>query len=73
MIRRPVGEWKWGWGEDGWWILLPFGLAVAWWAWADMSGLTKRKAMERIDAKKEARRQQSMERLGMAPKGKRRR
>jgi small Trp-rich protein len=28
-------------------VLTPFALAVAWWAWADSSGYTKRKAMER--------------------------
>lgn len=65
----PVGEWKWGWGEQGLWILLPFGLALVWWLWADFSGLTQRKAMERVEAKKEARRQQALDALGMG-KGK---
>ncbi len=37
----PVAAWDW------WVVFVPFGLAVAWWAWADSSGYTKRKAMER--------------------------
>ncbi len=52
----PVATWDW------WTVLAPFGLAIAWWYWADASGYTKRKAMERenlrkqhrIDANKEA-------------------
>lgn len=40
----------------GWlWVLSPFVLAVAWWAWADGFGYTRRKAMEREDARKKAR------------------
>ena len=45
----PVAEWDW------WVVLTPFGLAVAWWTWADNSGYTKRKAMEREDARRQAR------------------
>lgn len=69
----PVGEWVWGWGEMGLFILVPFGLAVVWWAWADMSGLTQRKAMEKVDAKREARRQKSLDALGMQDPRKRKR
>jgi small Trp-rich protein len=29
------------------WVLSPFALAIAWWAWADSSGFTKRRAMEK--------------------------
>lgn len=42
----PVDAWSW------WLVFAPFGLAVAWWAWADSSGYTKRKAMERENARK---------------------
>ena len=45
----PGAEWDW------WVVLTPFGLAVAWWTWADNSGYTKRKAMEREDARRQAR------------------
>jgi small Trp-rich protein len=62
----PVGGWPW------WLVLAPFGLAVAWWGWADSSGYTKRRAMQAMDAKREARRLQQMEALGTgAPKRRR--
>lgn len=37
------------------WVLSPFALAVAWWAWADASGYTKRKAVERENARRQER------------------
>lgn len=55
----PVAAWSW------WGVLSPFALAVAWWAWADMSGYTKRKAMEREDARKKARVDKQREQLGL--------
>jgi len=45
----PVAGWSW------WWVLAPFALAVAWWAWADSSGYTKRKAMERENERRQDR------------------
>lgn len=50
-------------------VLAPFALAVLWWLWSDGSGRTQRKAMEAMDAKKAARRQQQMEALGQARPG----
>jgi small Trp-rich protein len=46
----PVAALSW------WWVMLPFGLAAAWWSWADYSGYTKRKAMERENKRRDARR-----------------
>ena len=44
----PTAAWDW------WVCLVPFGLAIAWWAWADASGWTKAKAIEReLDRKKQ--------------------
>ena len=60
-----VGRWSW------WLVLAPFGLALAWWAWADASGYTKRRAMDAMDAKRDARRREQMEALGTAPKRRR--
>ncbi len=54
----PVAAWSW------WWVLSPFALAVAWWAWADSSGYTKRKAMEREDARRRARIERNKEAIG---------
>lgn len=52
----PVVDWSW------WLVLAPFALAVVWWAWADASGYTRRKAMaieekrrqDRIDKQRDA-------------------
>ena len=58
----PVANWAW------WWVLSPFGLAVLWWAWADWSGYTKKKVVEKEDARKQARIQKSREALGAGTK-----
>ena len=58
----PVATWAW------WWVLSPFGLAVLWWAWADWSGYTKRKVVERENARKQARIDKSRETLGINTK-----
>lgn len=58
----PVAEWSWM------VVLAPFALAVAWWTWADWSGYTKKKAVERENAKKQARIEKSREQLGLGPK-----
>jgi len=60
----PVGGWSW------WVVLAPFACAAAWWAWADATGYTKRRAMDRMDAKKAERRRRNMEALGTGPKRK---
>jgi small Trp-rich protein len=49
-----------------WWIvLIPFALAMAWWAWADASGYTKRKAMEREERRKQERIERQRSQMGM--------
>ena len=55
----PVAMWPW------WGVLLPFGLAIAWWAFADSTGLTRRRAMDKMDAKKVDRRERNLEALGL--------
>jgi len=61
----PVAMWEW------WWVLSPFALAVAWWAWADWSGYTKRKVVEKESARKQARIDKSRESLGINTKRRR--
>lgn len=62
----PVAGWDW------WLVLLPFGLAVAWWAWADASGYTKKQAMKRENARRQARIDKNREAIGtLAPKKRR--
>ena len=63
----PVAAWSW------WIILSPFALAAAWWAYADATGFTQRKAMKQMDEKKAARRDKQMEALGQGDSSKRRR
>ncbi|MFY8044793.1 MAG: TIGR04438 family Trp-rich protein [Rhodoferax sp.] len=62
----PVAAWSW------WWVLSPFGLAVAWWSWADSSGYTKRKAMERENARKQERIDNNRKAIGTLVSKKRR-
>ncbi|HEV7914214.1 MAG TPA: TIGR04438 family Trp-rich protein [Albitalea sp.] len=61
----PVALWPW------WGVLLPFGLAVVWWAWADATGFTKRREMDKMDEKKKQRRIDNLDALGMDEKGRR--
>ena len=61
----PVAAWSWL------WVLSPFALAVLWWAWADSSGYTKRKAMERENARRDARVQRNREAIGTSYKKRR--
>ncbi len=55
----PVAGWSW------WWVLSPFAAAVTWWAWADATGYTKRKAMEKMDQRKQDRIDKQKNALGM--------
>ncbi|MFN7855151.1 MAG: TIGR04438 family Trp-rich protein [Acidovorax sp.] len=55
----PVATWSW------WVVLSPFAATAAWWAWADASGYTKRKAMEKMDRRKQDRINKHKEALGV--------
>jgi small Trp-rich protein len=55
-------------GLSWWWVLSPFALAVAWWAWADATGYTKRKEMEKMDQKKQERIDKQRAALGIRTK-----
>jgi small Trp-rich protein len=72
-IALAVMFWKWyniggptTWTVDDWIVIgIPFGLTVAWWVWADETGYTKRKAMERDDERRDKRRDAQREALGL--------
>ncbi len=51
-----------------WWVLGSFGLTTLWWAWADSTGYTKRKAMEKMDKRKQDRINRHKEALGTGPR-----
>lgn len=61
----PVAAWDW------WLVLLPFALAAAWWAWADFSGYTRRQAMARDEARRQARVERNRAAIGQG-RGRRR-
>ena len=50
------------------WVLSPFALAIAWWTWSDASGLSAKKAMQRVEDRKTRRREEQMVKLGIDPK-----
>ena len=55
----PVAQWSW------FTVLIPFGLAIAWWAWADWSGYTKRKVVEKEEARRQDRIDRQRSQMGM--------
>ena len=67
----PPANWTWNLFGDLWKFVLPFLLALAWWAWADASGLNKRREMERMADKKQDRRMKNLEALGLVHKSRR--
>ncbi len=62
----PVGQWTWG--EHWWAFIAPFVAAIIWWSFVDSTGWTQRKAMEKVDQKRESRRQQHLVNLGLDEK-----
>ncbi len=64
----PPGRWNFEVFGDLWKFLLPFGLALAWWAFADAIGLTQKRAMQKMEDRKTERRERAMEALGMDAK-----
>ena len=58
----PVTAWSW------WVVFAPFGMAVAWWSWADATRYTKKKAMELENKRKQDRIDKNKEAIGTARK-----
>ena len=67
----PMANWTWNISGDLWKFCVPFGLAVVWWAWADATGYNKRREIEKMDAKRQARREANLEALGMDARARR--
>ncbi len=55
----PVAEWSW------WLVLAPFPLAAVWWGYADASGLTKKREIDKMEERKAERRRKNIVNLGM--------
>ena len=62
----PVAAWSWL------VVLSPFGMAIAWWAWADATGYTKRKATQRENERKQQRIDRHRKAIGTLSSKKRR-
>jgi small Trp-rich protein len=60
----PVALWSWL------VVLSPFAMAGAWWAWADWSGYTKKREVDKIDSKRKERLDKQRENIGLGPKRK---
>ena len=55
--------------SGSWWItLIPFGLAVAWWSFADATGYTKRREIDKMDERKQERIDKQRDAMGMLPR-----
>jgi small Trp-rich protein len=55
----PPAEWSW------WLVLSPFLAAALWWQFSDSMGLTQKRAMQRMEDRKQARREKAMDALGL--------
>jgi small Trp-rich protein len=66
LVIGPVATLSWV------WVLSPFACAVAWWAWADASGYTKKRAMERENERKNERILKNRANIGTLGKSKKR-
>ena len=67
----PFGDWNWDFTGDVWKFTVPFILAALWWAWADKSGLNKRREMEKMEARKQNRRKENLASMGLDTRARR--
>lgn len=65
LAVSPVADWSWL------WVLAPFALTAVWWAWADATGYTKRRAMDSMDKRKQDRLDKQKQALGLGAHKKR--
>jgi small Trp-rich protein len=68
----PIGQWTWELSGDLWKFAVPFLLASIWWAYADASGLNKRREIEKMEKRKQDRRKQNLAALGLDTRARRR-
>ena len=69
----PIAAWNWEVFGDLWKFTVPFLFAIAWWVWSDVSGLNKRREMDRMEKRKADRRAENLVSLGMDPRSRRKR
>ena len=51
-----------------WFTLIPFALAVAWWSFADATGYTKRREIDKMEKRKQERIEKQRDAMGMLPR-----
>jgi len=61
----PFGAWNWEFFGDMWKFTVPFIFAIAWWVYSDVSGLNKRREMDRMEKRKKDRREENLVSLGL--------
>ncbi len=69
----PIALWNWEFSGDLWKFTVPFILAALWWWWSDATGVNKRREMNKMAAKKQKRREENLQALGMSPRKSRKR
>ena len=69
----PPASWNFDLLGDLWKFAWPFVAAVLWGAWADSTGRTQRKAIERMEQRKVDRREKALEALGLGSKWRKKR
>jgi small Trp-rich protein len=67
----PMADWTWTLFGDLWKFCVPFVFAAIWWAWADVTGYNKRREMEKMEARRQGRREANLEALGMDKRARR--
>lgn len=65
LLVMKLADFGWGDGMSWWWVLAPFAMAAVWWAIQDSTGMTQKKAMQRMEERKLQRRERDMEALGL--------
>jgi small Trp-rich protein len=61
----PPGRWNLEFFGDLWKFLVPFGLAALWWAFADSTGLTQKRAVRKMEQRAQKRRERDLRNLGL--------
>jgi small Trp-rich protein len=61
----PVATWSW------WAVVAPYGVAVAWWSFADATGRTARAQADKTEQRTLERRRRNLEAMGFSDKRRR--
>ena len=66
LVHKEMLDIAWLSAMSWWWVSGMFGATAVWWGYADASGLTRSKANQRMQARKEERQRKNRDALGMA-------